>query len=804
MTPSRIKKFQLQRNSQPNNNEQTNYEVVIDQLLKHKISMNHAFEKANTEEEKLEFLYSLLNYIQVKPTVYYSVKKIHELLRVFLKSEYKYSYQHLRDLTHAFIGADNEYQYQLPYQLLLDVFEKEIQENGLTNEVEVLLKELVITERRYFGAEEEKINRRIAILLSDKSTTLFEGNDALGHYLASQDYAKIEPVIQFLLKGSGNSKPTKKWLKEAEKLLKERKDDYLQEIIHVWFDITISTLGSIHKYWKEIDSYYFFGEKNIQIVRGAIWLCALINDDKLSAKIEEICHLSFKKIRGHGALSVKIGNAGLYTFSMLPAETGVFFITKVKMKTKYPSVQSHVERLLKEMAEAGGMDKEEIEEIAVPSYGLGEDFTYSEAFEKQSFTAEIKIESLKKVSLGWQNSNGKSQKSIPKILRTEKKADVKRIQELRKEIQEILIAQRDRIEELYLKKRRWSYAIWQKRYLNHAFIGFLAQKLIWVANTGEQSNAFIYLDGKFVNALNEEVKISEDTEIQLWHPIHSKETEISQWRAFMYQHQIQQPFKQAFREIYLVTEAEKNTFNYSNRFAAHILKQHQFTALCKHRGWSYSLMGDWDSHNTPVKRIPAWGISTEFWVDSNLQGIQTSGNGIFMYISTDQVRFYQDDRRLAMEEVPKIVFSEMMRDVDMFVGVTSIGNDTNWQDGGNNDMYTYWHSYSFGNLNEIAKTRKSILEQLVPKLKISDQCSFDGKFLIVDGQLKTYKIHLGSGNILMSPHDQYLCIVPDRNSDQEKVYLPFEGDQMISIILSKAFLLAEDHKITDQLILRQL
>ena len=157
-----------------------------------------------------------------------------------------------------------------------------------------------------------------------------------------------------------------------------------------------------------------------------------------------------------------------------------------------------------------------------------------------------------------------------------------------------------------------------------------------------------------------------------------------------------------------------------------------------------------------------------------------------------------------MEEVPKIVFSEMMRDVDMFVGVTSIGNDTNWQDGGNNDMYTYWHSYSFGNLNEIAKTRKSILEQLVPKLKISDQCSFDGKFLIVDGQLKTYKIHLGSGNILMSPHDQYLCIVPDRNSDQEKVYLPFEGDQMISIILSKAFLLAEDHKITDQLILRQL
>ena len=30
-------------------------------------------------------------------------------------------------------------------------------------------------------------------------------------------------------------------------------------------------------------------------------------------------------------------------------------------------------------------------------------------------------------------------------------------------------------------------------------------------------------------------------------------------------------------------------------------------------------------------------------------------------------------------EIPPIVFSEAMRDVDLFVGVTSIGADTNWQ-----------------------------------------------------------------------------------------------------------------------------
>jgi len=36
------------------------------------------------------------------------------------------------------------------------------------------------------------------------------------------------------------------------------------------------------------------------------------------------------------------------------------------------------------------------------------------------------------------------------------------------------------------------------------------------------------------------------------------------------------------------------------------------------------------------------------------------------------------------------------------------------------------------------------------------------------------------------------------------VFLPFEGDSMLSIILSKAFLLAEDAKIKDETIVRQI
>jgi len=162
---------------------------------------------------------------------------------------------------------------------------------------------------------------------------------------------------------------------------------------------------------------------------------------------------------------------------------------------------------------------------------------------------------------------------------------------------------------------------------------------------------------------------------------------------------------------------------------------------------------------------------------------------------------------IPLEKIPPLVFSEVMRDIDLFVGVSSVGNDPTWSDGGPDGRYReYWQSYSFGELSATAQTRKDILQRLIPRLKIAERCSFEEKFLIVRGDIRTYKIHLGSGNILMMPNDQYLCIVQSRSvaSPDGKLYLPFEGDTILSIIISKALLLADDTKITDSTIINQI
>ena len=58
----------------------------------------------------------------------------------------------------------------------------------------------------------------------------------------------------------------------------------------------------------------------------------------------------------------------------------------------------------------------------------------------------------------------------------------------------------------------------------------------------------------------------------------------------------------------------------------------------------------------------------------------------------------------------------------------------------------------------------------------------------------------------MEPNDQYLCIVQDRSKKDttSNLFLPFEGDTGLAVILSKAFLLAADDKITDRTILSQI
>jgi len=159
---------------------------------------------------------------------------------------------------------------------------------------------------------------------------------------------------------------------------------------------------------------------------------------------------------------------------------------------------------------------------------------------------------------------------------------------------------------------------------------------------------------------------------------------------------------------------------------------------------------------------------------------------------------------IPLERIDPVLFSELMRDIDLFVGVAGIGNDPMWPERDDNTFNEYWGRAAFGELTETGKSRHAVLADILPGLAIAAQCRLEDRYLLVEGRLRSYRIHLGSGNIQMDPNNQYLCIVADRPNAGARVRLPFEGDATLSVILSKAFLLAADDEIKDASIRRQI
>jgi hypothetical protein len=217
-------------------------------------------------------------------------------------------------------------------------------------------------------------------------------------------------------------------------------------------------------------------------------------------------------------------------------------------------------------------------------------------------------------------------------------------------------------------------------------------------------------------------------------------------------------------------------------------------------GWKCPALDGWDSGGgRPLKQLPEHKLQVEFWVDpvesSLAEGYQ------FQYLSTDQVRFVTAaGEPVPLVDMDAVLFGSVLR-TDSGCRPVRLVSDPNWADREADHFGEYWSRAAFGTLTQVGKARHAVLAEILPGLTIAPHCRLEDRNLVVEGKLRTYRIHLGSGNIQMASTNQYLCIVQDRQNSFGNVRLPFEGDATLSLILSKAFMLTEDDKIKDKSIL---
>jgi hypothetical protein len=686
----------------------------------------------------------------------------------------------LLEVLNGWAVSDLQYDKCAP-RILLHAIEQIVERKAVTAEAESALRAVSDEFRRQYASSDGAVQvmARIEEILNPPvpgQTALPPGPFAskLRAWVDTLAPEDREPWRRFFLacaEAGGKAEPSARWLQKARQCI----DDIGQaKASSCLFD----ALGE--------DTFAYCHDEE-RFVMGLIWASTLLDHSTVVDGLRRFA----------GEANMK-SNAALWALSKMTNEPrAADMLFQVRGIVKHQGTRSMIDRLLAEMAEQRGTTVGALEDFSLPDFDLDRESRLQRSL--GGACVELTVTPTGIVQQ-WTNAAGKTVKSPPAVVRADFAPEYSVYRREAKDIADARSLQVKRLEQSWAEERSWAFSDWKKHFLRHPLRRPIVAVLIW--QIGDKA---VMPDGEVLKDVSGNVpSFSPSDRVRLWHPVVSPPQDVLAWRARVVELGLLQPIKQAHREIYVLTDAERATRTYSNRFAAHILRQHQFNAICQARGWRNKLQGDWQNWDLPTRALP--GMSVEYQVET-LEGGDKASSGVYLHLTTDRVRFLDGERQpIPLENISPIVFSEIMRDVDLFVAVTSVANDPNWSDGGPDGRFAgYWRETAFGELGQTAMARRELAEWLVPKLSIADKLEITDKFLIVQGKRQKYAIHFGSSNIQILPGNRYLCIVPDRAPKEARdIKLPFEGDSLFSTILAKAFLLVDESKIKDESILRQL
>ena len=314
-----------------------------------------------------------------------------------------------------------------------------------------------------------------------------------------------------------------------------------------------------------------------------------------------------------------------------------------------------------------------------------------------------------------------------------------------------------------------------KTLLSHPVVSPLLQKLVFAAIDSEgkpqKSGAFCELAG-----------LRDTSPLRIAHPydLYTLGTWLGCQR-YAFEHKLVQPFKQIFRELYLINEDEQREKTVSRRYAGHQVQPKKTVALLKGRGWTV----DYEE-----------GLQRVYYRDNFYATVYAAADW-FSPADTEAptletVQFFP--RRLApgaelkpleLQAIPPVIFSEVMRDMDLVVSVAHVGG------------VDPEASHS------TVEMRAAIVRELLALLRI-ENVSVEDRYAKIKGSLGEYTVHLGSAQVhKMGRGAVNILAVPSQH--RGRVFLPFaDEDPRTAELMSKIIMLADDKSIKDPAILDQI
>ena len=380
----------------------------------------------------------------------------------------------------------------------------------------------------------------------------------------------------------------------------------------------------------------------------------------------------------------------------------------------------------------------------------------------------IKIDDLGQSEIIYEKA-GKELKSLPTKLKKDKY--IEDIKEVHKNLKEQYRRSRKMLEEA-MEDGTEFYGYEIENLMTNPVIAPILKSLVFRMG----NDLGYYEDKKLKSAKKKSVAIKDDSLLKIVHCFDLFES--GDWASYqkdIFDRELKQPFKQVFRELYVKTVDEKGR-DKSLRYAGHQVQPTKTVALLKTRRWIIDGQEGLEKVYYKKNIIAKIFALADWFSPADIEAP-----------TLEEVQFF--DRKtfkpILIDDVPDLVFTEVMRDIDLVVSVAHIGDVDPEASHSTIEM------------------RKAIVEFNCKLFKLKN-VKFTENHVLIKGERAEYSIHLGSG-LIHQKAGSAINVLPVHSQHRGRVFLPFiDDDPKTAEIMAKVILFAQDEKIKDVFILEQI
>ena len=284
--------------------------------------------------------------------------------------------------------------------------------------------------------------------------------------------------------------------------------------------------------------------------------------------------------------------AGLEVLSAIGSDVALMHLHGIAQKAKFKGLKTRAQEKMDEVADGLGLTAEQLADRLVPDFGLDQDGSLLLDYGARRFRVGFD-EQLKPVVA---DEDGSRRKILPKPSAKDDQSLAPTayalFSGLKKDVKTVAADQIRRFERAMVTGRRWTAAEHRTLFVEHPLLWHLVRRLVWGVfdDRGAPVGSFrVAEDRTLADSNDDELSLDDAAVVGIAHPLHLGDS-LGAWSDVFADYEILQPFSQLGREVFALTETERNA-KLLSRFAGWKVYTGKILGL-SHRGWERGMAQD--------------------------------------------------------------------------------------------------------------------------------------------------------------------------------------------------------------------